>query len=125
MKLLKQYNHYHYYNYAEEYEFSASSTPLFGFQRKNIGRASFKKLYPDFSMFSKCLGSFGGEEKDNKMYCLEMGFEVQADLVGDREWTAEIGSWDDDESVDERAERFIQRFYEDMREQRKELIYVN
>ncbi|GFP84671.1 hypothetical protein PHJA_000611000 [Phtheirospermum japonicum] len=111
MKLLKKYSHYH-YGYVKEYEFSPSNTPLAQFRRNNFGKMSFKKLYSDFLLFSKCLGGLRGGDKKDEMYCLE----------GSRDLTAAIDLWED-ESVDERAERFIRRFYEDMRKQRQEIQF--
>lgn len=66
-----------------------------------------------------------------EMYCVEMGVEelpcFQIESAVGRELVAvdssSSDSWsddDDDQTVDERAERFIQRFYEDMRKQRRD-----
>ncbi|KAK6146856.1 hypothetical protein DH2020_020725 [Rehmannia glutinosa] len=107
MKLLKQYNHY--YSYVKEYEFSPSNTPLIQFQRKN-GKMGFRKMYSNVVLFSKCLGTVRGGG--------EMGFEIE-NGVGRNKMGIDL--WEDDDiSVDERAERFIQRFYEEMRRQRVE-----
>ncbi|KAL8549490.1 hypothetical protein ACS0TY_008361 [Phlomoides rotata] len=125
-KPLKQYN---YYNYVKEYEFSPSSTPLIEFRSKSRnGRISFNKLYSNVFFLSRCLGRECDHRK-KEMYCLEMRmeqypcFEIES-AVG-RELVAvdsSSDSWseDDDQTVDERAERFIQRFYEDMRRQRRD-----
>ncbi|KAK4423549.1 hypothetical protein Salat_1937700 [Sesamum alatum] len=110
-KLLKPYN---YYSYVKEYEFSPSSTPLIQFERKpQNGRISFRKLCSDVVFISRCLGK-------KEVYCLEMGLEESLDCV-QPELGVDLSSyWSEDESVDERAERFIQRFYEEMRRQRLE-----
>lgn len=75
-------------------------------------------------LISKCLGTEKGVQKE--MYCLEMGLESLPCIepaVG-RELTIDLSSsWSEDDSVDERAERFIQRFYEEMRMQRQESIF--
>ncbi|KAL0446860.1 UNVERIFIED_CONTAM: hypothetical protein Slati_1813900 [Sesamum latifolium] len=123
-KLLKPYN---YYSYVKEYEFSPSSTPLIQFQRKpQSGRISFRKLCSDVVLISRCLG---GEGKKKEVYCLEMGLEESLDCV-EPGFSRELASYwneddDDDESVDERAERFIQRFYEEMRRQRLESNFIS
>ncbi|KAL0408882.1 UNVERIFIED_CONTAM: hypothetical protein Sradi_1822600 [Sesamum radiatum] len=125
-KLLKPYN---YYSYVKEYEFSPSSTPLIQFQRKpHSGRISFRKLCSDVVLISRCLGGEGGRKKE--VYCLEMGLEKSLDCV-EPGFGRELASYwsedndDDDESVDERAERFIQRFYEEMRRQRLESNFIS
>ncbi|TKY50851.1 hypothetical protein E2542_SST22357 [Spatholobus suberectus] len=103
------------YNYGE-YQFSTSSTPLINNryhrnQFKNRGRrglCSFLYLY-------WCLGNLkveGGGE------CQLSPFEIEVaeDLFG------ETGSGDEGESVDQKAERFIQSFYQQMRMQRQESL---
>ncbi|KAL0326983.1 UNVERIFIED_CONTAM: hypothetical protein Sangu_1776300 [Sesamum angustifolium] len=124
-KLLKPYN---YYSYVKEYEFSPSGTPLIQFQRKpQSGRISFRKLCSDVVLISRCLGGEGGRKE---VYCLEMGLEESLDCVAPPGFGRELVRYwseddDDDESVDERAERFIQRFYEEMRRQRLESNFIS
>ncbi|KAL3636065.1 hypothetical protein CASFOL_020612 [Castilleja foliolosa] len=116
MKLLKKSRHSH-YGYVKEYELQ--------FCRNNFGKQSFRKLYSEFLLFSKCLGGLrGGDKKDDQLYCLEFEVESDDDDVGSRDLTAAIDLWKY-ESVDERAERFIQRFYEDMRKQRQEIQFTD
>ncbi|KAH6822581.1 hypothetical protein C2S53_011626 [Perilla frutescens var. hirtella] len=116
LKLLQQYSSH--YSYVKEYEFSPSSTPLIQFRRmsKN-GRVSFKKLYSNLLLICSC--SLGCRKKE--VYRLEMR-EESAAVAG--EMMAELSSsWSDDDTVDERAERFIQSFYEEMRRQRNESTF--
>ncbi|KAI3467070.1 hypothetical protein Pfo_023733 [Paulownia fortunei] len=122
IKLLKNYSHY---CYVKEYEFSPSSTPLILFYSKPQNeRVSFRKLYANFYFISKCLGmARGGRGKER--CCVEMGLEplpCKTENAVSREWMMDL--WDyscsEDDSVDERAERFIQRFHEEMRRQRLE-----
>ncbi|PIM98793.1 hypothetical protein CDL12_20490 [Handroanthus impetiginosus] len=108
VKVLKQYNHY---GYVKEYEYSPSSTPLIQFQRKpRKGRISLVKLY------AKCLGKC-----QNETDYWEVGLEalpsIESGLGIDL-----LNTYGEDDSVDERAERFIQRFYEEMRRQRLESV---
>ncbi|KAI3453045.1 hypothetical protein Pfo_009708 [Paulownia fortunei] len=115
LKLLKEYNHY---GYVKEYEFSPSNTPLNQFRRKpQNGRISLRKLYSNVFLISKCLGTVRGGQEE--MYCLEMGLEALPCIEPAVGRELRIDLWEDD-SVDERAERFIQRFYEEMRRQRQE-----
>ena len=62
-------------------------------------------------------GGFGGNQ-------LEEALQVPA--IGDGEEEEDVFEpldlWDEDESVDQRAERFIERFYQQMKMQRQESI---
>lgn len=117
---LNKFKQYSYYNYVKEYEFSPSSTPLIEFRRNSRnGRISFKKLYS----ISRCLGTecyhgkkelFSVEMATEQFPCFEIGRELMAVDSSSNSWS------EDDQTVDERAERFIQRFYEDMRRQRQD-----
>ncbi|EYU29998.1 hypothetical protein ABFS82_05G034800 [Erythranthe guttata] len=96
-----------YGGYVREYEFSPSSTPLIhGFRTrwaaKSGRRIGFKTMY------ARCLGKCLREGEDD-IYCLDeiLPESAAVDLCGD-----------DEDCVDERAEIFIQRFYEEMRRQR-------
>ncbi|OIT20928.1 PREDICTED: uncharacterized protein LOC109219546 [Nicotiana attenuata] len=116
--LLKHYN----YGYVQEYQFSPSNTPLLQYHRKK----SLKKQrsYRDFcSVFyiSKCLGLMNGQGEEKMRYpVLELeGLASMEDAVVAREFS-EFSEGDD--FIDERAEKFIQRFYEEMRLQRQESL---
>ncbi|PIA33321.1 hypothetical protein AQUCO_04100027v1 [Aquilegia coerulea] len=119
LKLLKHYN----YGFIREYEFSPSSTPLF--RRKSPFK---KRSRRDIcSMFSPCHcwgsltvegGEFGEEEVH---YALEA---LPSIIDGDvKALSPELcDSSNEEYSVDQRAEMFIQRFYEEMRIQRQETV---
>ncbi|KAF5179696.1 hypothetical protein FRX31_030722 [Thalictrum thalictroides] len=123
LKLLKHYN----YGFIREYEFSPSSTPLFRH------KSPFKKRSrPDiYSMFSPChcWGSLkveGGEfedEEEGVHYALEALPSIEDGDVTVKALSPELcDSSNEDYSVDQRAEMFIQRFYEEMRIQRQEAV---
>ncbi|KAK7343412.1 hypothetical protein VNO77_12129 [Canavalia gladiata] len=108
-KLLKHYN----YRFHGEYQFSPSSTPLIHHHRfKNRGHAdlcSFFYLY-------WCLGNLKVQGSEALP---ALAIEIEDGVVADDLF----GSGDDEsESIDEKAERFIQRFYQEMRMQRQESI---
>ena len=66
----------------------------------------------------RCLGSFRTDHRGDGTYALEA-----LPAVGD---AGAVESWepldwgDEEDSVDQRAERFIERFYEEMRMQRQD-----
>ncbi|KAL3338558.1 hypothetical protein AABB24_027606 [Solanum stoloniferum] len=117
--LLKHYN----YGYIQEYQFSPSNTPLIHYYNR---KKSFRKQrsYRDIcSVFfiSRCLGMAKGEgeEKKRRYPVLELerlgSMEEFTDFRGEDD-----DDDDDDDSVDERAEKFIERFYEEIKLQRQE-----
>lgn len=108
-KLLKHYNH----GYIEEYQFSPSSTPLFQFRRKTLKDDICSIFY-----LCRCLGSFRTDRREDAAYALDALPAVE-DGGAVEPW--EALDWDDEEdSVDQRAERFIERFYQEMRMQRQD-----
>ncbi|KAL5726083.1 hypothetical protein ACHQM5_009154 [Ranunculus cassubicifolius] len=130
LKLLKHYN----YRFIKEYEFSPSSTPLF-----HHYRSSFKKRihhqhnHRDHDIRSallqmcSCWGSFrveGGEyeeEKELHNYSLQALPSVEDD-IGNELSLELVNSSEEDYSIDQKAEMFIKRFYEEMRVQRQENV---
>lgn len=120
--LLKHYN----YGYIQEYEFTPSNTPLL--QCYNNRKKSFTKQrsYRDFCssvlFISKCLGmaKCEGEETRRRYPVLEL--EGLASMEDARELSDFGNEEDDDNSVDERAEKFIERFYEEIKLQRQESL---
>ncbi|KAK4373314.1 hypothetical protein RND71_008698 [Anisodus tanguticus] len=113
--LLKHYN----YGYVQEYEFSPSNTPLL--QYYNRKKSLTKQSYRDFcSLFfiSKCLGMGNGEGEEKRKYpVLELeGLGSMVDVA------RELSEEEDDETVDDRAEKFIERFYEEIKMQRQESL---
>ncbi|KAH9746779.1 cotton fiber protein [Citrus sinensis] len=116
------------FKFLEEYQFSASSTPLIRYRRRKLNK---NRCFQDIcSMFflCTCFGGFkvqGAEAAavhNNSPPCslaLETlpaavtgeVFEEPLDLVED-----------EDDSVDQRAEKFIEWFYQEMRLQRQDSI---
>ena len=99
-----------------EYQFSASTTPFIPRyhrnqfkNRANPGLCSFLYLY-------WCLGNLKAER--------EWQLALEPFEIGDETSLAqdlfECGSGDEGESVDQKAEKFIQSFYQQMRLQRQE-----
>ncbi|KAF5751913.1 hypothetical protein HS088_TW02G00932 [Tripterygium wilfordii] len=112
-KLLK-----HEHNFLEDYEFSASSTPLIRYnerQLRNGIRRGGRNLY-SMLVLCRCLGGLKdeGEAVDWRL-SLEALPAAIADICSET-----LDLWEEDQdSVDRRAERFIERFYQDMRLQRQ------
>ncbi|CAJ1977508.1 unnamed protein product [Sphenostylis stenocarpa] len=123
-KLLKRFKKRHelkllkHYDYGE-YQFSASTTPLIPHY---YHRNQFKnRAHPGFCSFLYlywCLGNLKVERSWECQLALDP-FET-----GDEKTVAEdlfeCGSGEEGESVDQKAEKFIQSFYQQMRMQRQE-----
>ncbi|KAG9450604.1 hypothetical protein H6P81_010569 [Aristolochia fimbriata] len=110
-KLLKYYE----YAFIEEFQFSPSSTPLFRRYKRQLKKTSAWSLS---SMLLLChcsraptIEAFQSLDDDDSTDPI-----VENDFPREPESTY---SSDESESVDRRAERFIARFYEDMRMQRQ------
>lgn len=119
LKLLNQYSNHYGTSYVKDYEFSPSSTPLIQFRRRprNLRVVGLRKLYLNGLLFSKCLGISERNGEKEIYSCLEMGLEEPLAFIEGGEMAIDLwdSSGEDDDCVDLRAERFIQRFYEDMR----------
>ncbi|KAJ0037814.1 hypothetical protein Pint_22015 [Pistacia integerrima] len=126
-KLLRHYNN----RFLEEYEFSsASSTPLIHYQKKHFLKNSSNgggRLGDVYSMLSlcRCFG-IGGLKSEGVDYSLAM--ETLPAITRDQfvEPAVRVMELDDnvkeeEDSVDQRAERFIQWFYQEMRMQRHDV----
>ncbi|XP_028777287.1 uncharacterized protein LOC114733978 [Neltuma alba] len=121
-KLLMHYNN----GFHGEYQFSPSSTPLIQFPRKDrVKNRDYGDLC-SLMFLVRCLGDFGAEVKgfnggfaENQ---LEEALSVPAITDGEEDLREPLDSEDADESVDLRAERFIERFYQEMKMQRQESI---
>lgn len=108
LKLLKHYN----YGFLGESEFSPSSTPLITYHRKH-------KYYSMFFL-CRCLGrlqSESGEEEEEEDYSLEALPTIE-DIKTGALLELPLYCGNEEDSIDLQAERFIQRFYEEMRMQR-------
>ncbi|XP_049391279.1 uncharacterized protein LOC125855580 [Solanum stenotomum] len=116
--LLKHYN----YGYIQEYQFSPSNTPLIHYYNR---KKSFRKQrsYRDIcSVFfiSRCLGMAKGEGEEKKKRYPVLELERLGSMEEFTDFHGDDDDNDDDDSVDERAEKFIERFYEEIKLQRLE-----
>lgn len=118
-KLLRHYN----YGFLEEYQFSPSSTPLIHYHRNQFKNRGNQDLC-SFFYLCWCLGNLRAQGGGNgtgecQLEALPMPANIE---IEDHGIIAEdlFGSGDEGESVDEKAERFIERFYQQMRTQRQE-----
>ncbi|KAI9169403.1 hypothetical protein LWI28_011882 [Acer negundo] len=127
-KLLKDYNNNsnNNYRFLEEYQFSASSTPLIDLQHK---KQQLKSRIPqEFFFLSRCFGGLksGRRRGGKKEYSLAMERYMHNGVAVGEQGALEPLDLnqddDDDDSVDQRAERFIEWFYQEMRLQRRESI---
>ncbi|XP_042507929.1 uncharacterized protein LOC122084013 [Macadamia integrifolia] len=120
LKVLKYYN----YAYIEEYQFSPSDTPLIHYHR-NAFKKRGRGRYID-SLFFLCSCSGGSRVDGEYEGDGENDFALEAPPIisdGTAEELPEPLDWDgEDDSVDQRAEMFIQRFYEEMRMQMQESV---
>ena len=115
---LKRFKHYN-YGFLQDYQFSASSTPLIHYHHRNHFKN--RRLRDIYSMFflCRCLGSF--RDADCTLEALP-SFPAFEDTIAARPFLEQSDPGDEEDSVDQRAERFIQRFYEEIRMQRQESI---
>ncbi|KAJ9708212.1 hypothetical protein PVL29_000328 [Vitis rotundifolia] len=111
-KLLKHYK----YGYIDEYQFSPSSTPLFQYRGMTLKNGGARDMCSMFFL-CRCLGSFRADPGDGD-YALEALPAVEDANEGESWGPLDWG--DEEDSVDQRAERFIERFYEEMRMQRQD-----
>ena len=131
VKLLQNKQYYN-YGFITEYEFSSSksSRPLIGYRRKEFGNGiSLQRVY-SMLFLCRCLGNFRADGGDRGDYPLQLEALPIVDedvkvkggaLLEPLDWgnDEEEEEDDDDDSIDLRAERFIERFYEEMRMQRQ------
>lgn len=121
LKLLKHYN----YGFLEEYQFSSSnSTPLIHYRRNHFKNRRPRDIYSMFFL-CRCLGGLRAQEEDADCTLESLpAFPVIEDrgIAAGQLILEPLGSCDDEDTVDLRAERFIRRFYEEMRMQRQESI---
>ncbi|XP_057961703.1 uncharacterized protein LOC131153429 [Malania oleifera] len=125
--LLKHYN----YRFLQEYQFSPSNgTPLFQHRRKAlIKKRNGKDSHSLFFGLSRCLGGSRAEWGDGDC-TLELDTAVLPAIEdGAVNFAGEYspvpldsGFEEEDSNVDQRAERFIERFYEEMRKQSRESV---
>ncbi|XP_043703177.1 uncharacterized protein LOC122653269 [Telopea speciosissima] len=120
LKLLKYYS----YAFIEEYQFSPSNTPLIHYYRKPYKKRTRGRDIHSLFFLCSCSGGLrvDGEYEENgqKDFALESP-PVIADGTA-KELPEPLDSDEEDDSVDQKAELFIQRFYEEMRMQSQESV---
>ncbi|KAJ6721162.1 hypothetical protein OIU85_024274 [Salix viminalis] len=119
-KLLKHYS----YGFREEYEFSPPSTPLIhDYPRKQFRLRSYKDNIYTVLFLCRCLGGLKADRTGEGQYRLSMDSTLPAATISAGDFLEPLDYLvDEEDSVDQRAERFIERFYQDMRLQRQESI---
>ncbi|KAF4360802.1 hypothetical protein F8388_015125 [Cannabis sativa] len=118
VNLVQNHKKYYYnYGYITDYEFSPSKThPLIGYQRKQKHQnqlgfgISLQRVY---SMLFLC-NNFPAVDEEIKVNCGALDWDDH-----DEEEEEEEEEEEDDGSIDLRAEKFIERFYEEMKMQRQ------
>nr|XP_010926016.1 uncharacterized protein LOC105048415 [Elaeis guineensis] len=111
-KLLKHYN----YAFIGEYEYSPSSTPLFRHPRSPLKKKSCFLSLLCGGDGTDTIGEGGiGDAWEILPACVD-----GSDSKREPSELSESGEEDDSSSVDEKAEKFIERFYQEMRIQREE-----
>ncbi|CAK9159508.1 unnamed protein product [Ilex paraguariensis] len=116
-ELLKHYN----YGYIQEIQFSPSNSPFIHYHRKPLKKRRYRDL--DSILFmSKCLGRLKAEGGERN-YPLDSLEPLPAnEVAGTKELWESLDSSGEEDSVDERAERFIEKFYKEIRMQRQKSI---
>ncbi|ONK81682.1 uncharacterized protein A4U43_C01F31800 [Asparagus officinalis] len=100
-------SHYN-YGYIGEYEFSPSDTPVFRLPWRPV-----PKKRKRFMSLLLCGGNAAESSVDG-------GWGDELEVLSIARDQSEALDWEEDEaSIDRRAERFIQRFYEEIRIQRR------
>ncbi|PRQ40328.1 hypothetical protein RchiOBHm_Chr4g0434841 [Rosa chinensis] len=124
-KKLRFMEHYN-YGFLGEYEFSPSNTPLIRYPRKQFAKNRGSRELESLFFLCRCWGSLRVlEGEDNGDFAVEA---LPASSTGTEDANAlallaPTLDWGSEEaSIDLRAQRFIERFYEDMRMQRQESI---
>ncbi|KAG6759616.1 hypothetical protein POTOM_036100 [Populus tomentosa] len=118
-KLLKHYN----YGLLEEYELSPLSTSLAHHPRKQFKFRSYKDNIYTVLFPCRCLGGLKADQGGEGRYRLSMDSTLPVATISTGDFLEPLDYLvDEEDSVDQRAERFIERFYQDMRLQRQESI---
>lgn len=117
LKILKHYSNYG--GYIQEYEFSPSNTPLIHqYHRKPLKNRDICSFF----FLCSCFGAGGDGEDFDRNYPLEIKSLTAADVAIRELYESSDSSGGEEDSVDERAERFIERFYQEIKMQRKESV---
>ncbi|ESQ28434.1 hypothetical protein EUTSA_v10019802mg [Eutrema salsugineum] len=125
IKLLQQYN----YKFLQEYQFSPSRTSLTRYRRKriSISRSGLKHVY-SLLFLSRCIGRSNDEcpvdTRTQNWMETEMEIEplhcVPRVASPSRDLLQPIDYFSEDDSIDLKAERFIEKFYDEMRMQERQ-----
>lgn len=119
VKLLQQYN----YKFLQEYQFSPSSTSLIRCCRKRIrlSSSSLKRIY-GLLFLSRCIGKDCTITRSwMEMEPLHCALKVASPT---RELLHPFDYFSEDDSIDVKAERFIEKFYDEMRMQAREFAWL-
>lgn len=111
----KSLKHYNSYGYIQECQYSPSSTPLIRFHLRKMNGCSVYSM-----SFLSC---FGGRHYGEMVVDEKYSFESASAIVEVHGNDSELlYGEEEDDLVDEKAERFIERFYEEMKRQRRESL---
>ncbi|GMH01912.1 hypothetical protein Nepgr_003751 [Nepenthes gracilis] len=114
-KLLRHYE----YRFVQEYQFSTSNTLPNVYHRKKLNDRKKNRAIHSMLLFFVCLGSFACQAREEG-YSMGALPAAENAIILSREDVEIYESGGEEGSVDERAERFIEKFYEQMRLQRLE-----
>ncbi|XP_011022325.1 PREDICTED: uncharacterized protein LOC105124140 [Populus euphratica] len=118
LKRFKRLEH-HNYGFLEEYEFSPSSTPLIHYHEKQYKSRSYRDNLHSMFFHCRCLG---GLKAGVEVLEYRLSMDTPPATIANGECLEPSDFIDEEDSVDQRAERFIERFYQEIRLQRQELI---
>ncbi|KAG1334765.1 putative Cytosolic phospholipase A2 [Cocos nucifera] len=114
-KRFKLHKHYN-YAFVGEYEFSPSSTPLILHPRTPSKKKNHFLCLPCGGNDTESIVEESiGDEWEMLSPCADESMQKPSEL-------SEPGEEDDSSSIDQKAEKFIERFYQEMRIQRQESI---
>ncbi|XP_050374461.1 uncharacterized protein LOC126791993 [Argentina anserina] len=121
LRFMENYN----YGFHREYELSPSNTPLIRYPRKHFAKNRSSLDLESLLFLCKCWGSLKVLEGEDYGDFTVEALPPKTDGTGDANTLVLLEQsldWGEEASIDLRAERFIERFYEDMRMQRQESI---
>ncbi|KAF8061239.1 hypothetical protein N665_1209s0009 [Sinapis alba] len=119
VKLLQQYN----CKFLQESQFSPLHTSVISYRRKRnrISRLGLKHIY-SLLFLSRCIGRSSDEHIVDTITHNWMEMEHCVDGVSSPSWeiSQPFAYFSEDDSIDLKAERFIKKFYDEMRLQKRE-----
>jgi len=123
VKLLQQHN----YKFLQEYQFSPSSTSFIKCYGKSIqiSRSGLKRIY-GLLFLSQCIGRYNENDDTITQSWMEMEpFHYALGVASPaREHLQPFDYFSEDDSIDLKAERFIEKFYDEMRMQAREFAWL-